>query len=824
MPRYLVEFEPGKQEEVYRRLKAIGVSPLRKVIERYWVVEAPAEMVPRIQALPGVVRVVEERTYTITAIPVNVKLAEFVRMGGPLNPLAMIWATGFRKNRWATSESRKVLEADVADGMGVTGRGVKVAVLDSGFDTTAQKPFADYLDSTLEGDPVPLDQNGHGTHVLTTIAGDRVPTPFGALEGVAKGVQVAAIKCLGYGLGTARTADVMEAIATAYNWGAKVVNMSLGSDVKPGETHDPETCPLCNLITALSKMGVLFVVAAGNSGKEHASCPGASPGAITVAALKKDLSVAEFSSREHHVYLRYEKPDVAAPGVDIGSSTTGLIDAMEWIDGPRVAFTSGTCQRGDALVLTNPGVPVRIDSIKPGMLVYTLDEKTGKLTVGRVKAVIPQGVRKVYKLVTRNRVNYATENHPYLVLEVGEFGRKWDIYKRIQELRGKTGDWFSGRGYRLRRSGQYGWRRISRELGLPESVVKMYLNHKPRLGVRLVWKPLKELKKGDYIVVLRKLPSENGKSCDLDFVRLFGFLIGDGWLCKHNYRVEFAKSDDEWINQEYKALFEKVFGVKMKETKRSYYVYSKRIWKELEEKGLNRRATEKIVPDWVFELNREGKLAFIAGYVDADGTLTRSGTGYVIKVESASRKLIEGIKVLCYEVGLNAGNVRQRRRAVKAPNQKTTGERTIYVLTISSLQEFRGYLKHPAYQHILNRRVRRVKGVPARLEKRLRELLDTEHFDLARVEKIEPAGEAEVYDIEVEGSHNFIADGIVVHNSMATPHVSGLLALWVEYARRRGVELTRDTVIDIVNHYSEGWRSDVGYGVPKFSWIVDYLR
>ncbi|MEM4020265.1 MAG: S8 family serine peptidase, partial [Thermofilaceae archaeon] len=215
MPRYLVEFEAGKQDEVYRRLKAIGAAPLRKIIGRYWVVEAPAEMVSRIQALPGVVRVVEERTYTITAIPVSVKLAEFIRMGGPLNPLAMIWAAGFGKNRWPTSESRKVLEADVADRMGVTGRGVKVAVLDSGFDITAQKLSVDYLDSTLEGDPVPLDQNGHGTHVLTTIAGGRMPTPWGYLEGVAKGVQVAAIKCLGYGLGTARTADVVEAIATA---------------------------------------------------------------------------------------------------------------------------------------------------------------------------------------------------------------------------------------------------------------------------------------------------------------------------------------------------------------------------------------------------------------------------------------------------------------------------------------------------------------------------------------------------------------------------------------------------------------------------------
>ncbi|MEM3994962.1 MAG: S8 family serine peptidase [Thermofilum sp.] len=340
MPRYLVEFEPDKQEEVYRGLKSLGITPIRKVL-KYWSVEAPPEAVPRIESLPGVVRVVEERTYRIS-MPVEVKLAKFLEMGGPLNPLALIWAAGFRKDRWPTSDSRKVLEADVADRMGVAGKGVKVAVLDTGFDTTIQKPVVDYMDSTLEGDPLPLDSNGHSTHVLTTICGGRMPTPWGWLEGVAKGVQIATIKCLGYGVGTARTADVIEAIANAYNWGAKIMNLSLGADIKPGETHDPETCPLCSLITALSDRGVIFCVAAGNSGKGYASCPGASPGAITVAALNKDLSVADFSSREHPVYIRLSKPDVGAPGVDTGSSSTGLIAAMEWVDGFKTAFISGT--------------------------------------------------------------------------------------------------------------------------------------------------------------------------------------------------------------------------------------------------------------------------------------------------------------------------------------------------------------------------------------------------------------------------------------------------------------------------------------------------
>jgi Subtilisin-like serine proteases len=341
--RLLVQVEPNKLELVKSELRRLGIWVVKQVPPNYISIEAPIEMKEKIEEIPGVVRVYVEEVYRI-AIPVEMKLREFLRLGGPTNPLALIWAAGFRKVRWATSDSRKVLGADIADKLGITGKGVKVAVLDTGFDLllNPQKPMVDYVYSTIEGQPAGHDENGHGVHVLTTIAGSKYLTPWGWLEGIAKGVSVAAIKCLGYGIGTATTSDVMEAIVAAYNWGAKVINMSLGSDIGPEETHDPNSCPLCSLVKMLSDRGIIFVVAAGNSGVGHASCPGASLGAITVGALKKDLTVADFSSRKHSVYLEYRKPDVSAPGVDIGSTTCGLIDIMEWVDGPKVAFISGT--------------------------------------------------------------------------------------------------------------------------------------------------------------------------------------------------------------------------------------------------------------------------------------------------------------------------------------------------------------------------------------------------------------------------------------------------------------------------------------------------
>jgi len=339
--RFVVVVEPGRLEAVLGALRAMGVRVVRVVQPYYVLVEAPQEMKQALEAVQGVSYVEVERVYRI-ALPVEAKLREFIRRGGPLNPLAMAWAAGFRKDRWPTSASRRVLGADVADSMGVTGRGVRVAVVDTGFDATPQKLRADFVYSTMELQPVGLDDNGHGVHVLTTIAGSRYPTPWGWLEGVAKGASVGAFKSLGYGLGFGSTVDVMEALIAAYGWGAKIVNLSLGSDIAPGESHDVERCPLCNLVAMLAERGVLVVVASGNSGVGYASCPAVSPGAVSVGALNKDLTATDFTSRGHPLYESMGKPEVSAPGAHIGSSTTGLIDVMEWVDGPRVAYISGT--------------------------------------------------------------------------------------------------------------------------------------------------------------------------------------------------------------------------------------------------------------------------------------------------------------------------------------------------------------------------------------------------------------------------------------------------------------------------------------------------
>ena len=85
----------------------------------------------------------------------------------------------------------------------------------------------------------------------------------------------------------------------------------------------------------------------------------------------------------------------------------------------------------------------------------------------------------------------------------------------------------------------------------------------------------------------------------------------------------------------------------------------------------------------------------------------------------------------------------------------------------------------------------------------------------ATVRRIVRIGKRKVYDITTL-SHSFVANGLVVHNSMATPHVAGLVALMYQAVRERApwMRLTLERVFEMLEYTAEGPKSnDWGYGV-----------
>ncbi|MFD5632965.1 S8 family serine peptidase [Streptomyces sp. NPDC127077] len=225
--------------------------------------------------------------------------------------VAKLWLDGRVKAN--LKESVPLIGAPEAWAAGYTGKGVKVAVLDTGIDVN-HPDFAGLIDGTasfVPGEAI-TDLNGHGTHVASTIVGSGAASG-GDYKGVAPGADLYVGKVLGGAEGYGQDSWVMAGMQWAAESGADVVNMSLG-DSYPTDGSDP----MSQTVDTLSaKYGTLFVIAAGNAGPESISAPGAAASALTVAATDKQDRLASFSSTGPLASSGAMKPDIAAPGVDI---------------------------------------------------------------------------------------------------------------------------------------------------------------------------------------------------------------------------------------------------------------------------------------------------------------------------------------------------------------------------------------------------------------------------------------------------------------------------------------------------------------------------
>ena len=235
----------------------------------------------------------------------------------PLSPMRALQRQAF--TIVPTSEARKML-IDVPTNL--SGRGVRIAVLDTGNAPLHPQIATIPGFSTCATDPTPADLMGHGSWVTSACAGRKTKGIFGVCEGIAPGAEVIHIKVLHGLTGFGTSMDIIRGMDLAEKLDADIVSLSLGSDACQGGCVN---CPECRQVGRLAQKGVLVVVASGNSGpkKWTISCPGCSPGAITVAAWSiTDEDVSAFSSRgpqnienrDMGIDPRTRKPDVAAPG------------------------------------------------------------------------------------------------------------------------------------------------------------------------------------------------------------------------------------------------------------------------------------------------------------------------------------------------------------------------------------------------------------------------------------------------------------------------------------------------------------------------------
>ena len=233
--------------------------------------------------------------------------------------------------------SLAMVQADIAQtSLGLTGDGVLVAVMDTGLDIDHPDLGGcfgpgcriamgwDFVgdaynnDSTSPGfspvpvpDAIPDDCNGHGSHVAGIVGAD------GAVRGVAPGVTFAAYRV--FGCDGSTSADIMvAAMERAYNDGAQILNMSIGSAFQWPQY------PTAAAADRLVDRGVVVVTSAGNSGANGmwaVSAPGVGEKVIATASfLNTHLNLPSFTVSPDNLAIGYSRATGAPFSPTSGSS------------------------------------------------------------------------------------------------------------------------------------------------------------------------------------------------------------------------------------------------------------------------------------------------------------------------------------------------------------------------------------------------------------------------------------------------------------------------------------------------------------------------
>jgi subtilisin family serine protease len=195
---------------------------------------------------------------------------------------------------------------------GYRGRGVKIAIVDTGLDPR-HPDFAGRIaasKSFVEGSDF-ADDNGHGTHVTGIAAGSGAASA-GRYTGVAPEASLYVAKVLNAS-GGGYMSDVMAGVEWAVGQGVQIINLSLGS-AGPCDGTDA----LSTTCDAAVEHGIVLCVAAGNAGPGASTVgsPGCARHVITVGASTDSDGIASFSSRGPTSDGRV-KPDLVFPGQGI---------------------------------------------------------------------------------------------------------------------------------------------------------------------------------------------------------------------------------------------------------------------------------------------------------------------------------------------------------------------------------------------------------------------------------------------------------------------------------------------------------------------------
>lgn len=216
---------------------------------------------------------------------------------------------------------------------------------------------------------------------------------------------------------------------------------------------------------------------------------------------------------------------------------------------------------------------------------------------------------------------------------------------------------------------------------------------------------------------------------DAKFARLFGFMLGVGWLVAKNNIVGIALGVNDSLNEKYIALFKELFGgvphhtvageVGIKGAQEIFY--SAALVDLFESAGFITGFDKKVVPEWVFGMSPVFKTELIMGLLDADGGHVPESAGW--RLSLSNENLMASVYTLAQQAGFR------------------TGSHVVEINREGRATAYRIWLAAPVD--------------------------DPKAVVYENVTHVSDAGFGRTFDLTVEDDlHNFIADGVVSHNTL----------------------------------------------------------
>ncbi len=298
----------------------------------------------------------------------------------------------------------------------------------------------------------------------------------------------------------------------------------------------------------------------------------------------------------------------------------------------------------------------------------------------------------------------------------------------------------------------------------------------PLLTYSLEWKKADKLQINDNLVIGYDLPSVNTKEVPLALARLLGFAISDGSLNKqervrkdsrgHFYnsnkqRFRYFSEDDDllgMVQRDLSQLFTCTPSMQyLKDRCRHVQAVSQQVCGTLNSYGVPFGDKSAIVqvPSIILESSNVVQREFLKALFSGDGTVSQQT--YLVEYYSNSKKLLEQISCLLHQEGITC-RVSYKKTSLNGRYFDS------YRLSISNQENLTKF-----YHKIGFYSLEKQEKLKNMLNKYVKNMgLNNSSYLTSNIVKIEETYEPFVYDLTVPNNHNFIANGIISHNSGKT--------------------------------------------------------